>query len=423
MKEKKTNKASLRALSVLAVLVLLFSFVGCDLLVTPPDETTAGTPDYTTAPDATTVPDTDSTVAPPTDETTTPGVEQPPQPPSDETTIAGGDDETTAPPEAIYLDPLTGLMTVEDLGSVRPVSIVFDNLSAAAPQSGISRADILIECMVEGGISRLIGITNKYGENNEQGGLESYGPIRSTRPYMISLSQAFGSLMVGAGYSPQGYELITRLGVDYINGTHDRYALQGFYRDVDRFNKNGYEHSLMITGKGILKLAELNNYKLVAEQPQAFNFAPADKPVTLSGGTAQHIILKYSAYQQIQLVYSSSENKYYRYQFGDKPHLDAENGEQLSFDNVFVLFANTKNIAGDTEGRLDVTTTGAGDGYYITGGKLTPIKWTRTSDTSVFYFTTDNGVPLFVNPGKTFISVVNANLKDTASVVLNYRIG
>ncbi len=425
MKETKNTLAPIRVLLVLMVALMIISLVGCDLFgvvgeVTTEESTTERTPDgdVTTAPvpdDTTGEGDVTTTVD---DDDQTGGII-----PEDTTKAPDDGDETTEPVVAIYHDPLTGLKTVVDVSKVRPVSIVFDNLSAASPQSGISRADILIECMVEGGISRLIGITNKYGADNEFGGLESYGPIRSTRPYMVSLSQAFGSLMVGAGYSPQGYELITKLGADYINGTHDRYALQGFYRDADRFKNSGYEHSLMITGKGILKLAELNKFNLTTDSADAFNFAPEDSPITLAGGSAAHVILKYSAYQQIQMVYSSSTGKYYRYQYGDQPHLDAENGEQLCYENVFVLFANTKNIAGDTEGRLDVSVTGTGDGYYINGGKYTPIKWTRTSDSSMFYFTTDNGVPLFVNRGKTFISVVNANLKDTASVVLNYRLG
>ena len=68
-------------------------------------------------------------------------------------------DETTAPaPVITYTDPLTGLESMVDLRRVLPISITLDNLSVAAPQSGISRADILLEVLVEGGITRLIMI-------------------------------------------------------------------------------------------------------------------------------------------------------------------------------------------------------------------------------------------------------------------------
>ena len=143
----------------------------------------------------------------------------------------------------------------------------------------------------------------------------------------------------------------------------------------------------------------------------------------LAGGSATHVILKYSLYQQVQLVYSSQTGTYYRYLHGDVPHLDAENGEQLNFRNVLILFAQTNNIEGDTEGRLNVQTTGTGEGYYISDGRYVPIRWSRASDTAELLITGMGGEKLTINRGKTFISVVNSSLKGTSSVELNFKIG
>ena len=302
------------------------------------------------------------------------------------------------------------------------MSLVYDNISIAAPQSGISGMDILIEVMVEGGISRLVGITNDYVDADGEPTLDVYGPIRSTRPYMISLSQAFGSLMVGGGGSPQAYEMIQKYGFPYIDGVNDRYASQGFYRDVERYKEDGWEHSLMVNGKGIAKIADYNSYSLTGTTANAFNFIEEGKTMYLSGGSATHVILKYSLYQQVQLVYSSQTGTYYRYQHGDVPHLDAENGEQLNFRNVLILFAQTSNIEGDTEGRLNVQTTGSGEGYYISDGRYVPIRWSRASDTSELSITGMSGEKLTINRGKTFISVVNSSLKGTSSVELNFKV-
>ena len=179
----------------------------------------------------------------------------------------------------------------------------------------------------------------------------------------------------------------------------------------------------MVYGKGIEKLAEINSYPLTQNTSNAFNFIEEGKSMYLSGGSATHVILKYSLYQQVQLVYSSSMGTYYRYQHGDVPHLDAENGEQLNFRNVLILFAQTNNIEGDTEGRLDVKLTGMGDGYYISDGRYVPIKWNRASDTSELSITGMSGEKLTINRGKTFISVVNSSLKGTSSIELNFKIG
>ncbi|MBO5700938.1 MAG: DUF3048 domain-containing protein [Clostridia bacterium] len=419
MKEHKKDSRLLRILALLAMMVLLFSSVGCEYvfgLGTGTDAPESGGEDIPGSADETTAP---------TPETTEPGVTEDPS-----GNITSAPEETTRAPETneqgqiiTYIDPLTGLRQLYDSSSVRPVSLVYDNVSVAAPQSGISKSDILIEMMVEGGISRLVGITNDYVGADGEPTLDVFGPIRSTRPYMISLSQAFDSLMVGGGGSPQAYETIKNLGLQYVDGVNDRYAMQGFYRDVERYKNDGWEHSLMVHGKGIAKIAEFNNYPLTAQTSNAFNFIEEGKSMYLSGGSATHVILKYSLYQQVQLVYSSQTGTYYRYQHGDVPHLDAENGEQLNFRNVLILFAQTNNIEGDAEGRLNVQTTGTGEGYYISDGRYVPIRWSRASDTSELSITGMSGEQLTINRGKTFISVVNSSLKGTSSIELNFKIG
>lgn len=415
----KNNRRTFRVVAIVLVAVICLCAVGCDngtpiIITTAPAATSATPPDTTSGnePSATTVAHSETS----SPETTAPDVTTDP--------ASSEDPETSAVPAVLYEDPLTGLRIERDLSLVRPIALVYDNVSAAAPQSGISRADILIECMVEGGISRLIAITNDYGSGNELGGLEVYGPIRSTRHYIVSISQIVDSLMVGAGYSDQGYGAIKNNNLHYINPVHQREASNNSFRDPARISSAGYEHSLMFTGKGIEKAAAMLNYPVTVSSPVSFpfNFVAEDRDVVLTGGAAYHTILKYSSYQEVQFIYSTATGTYYRYQFGDKAHLDAENGEQLNFKNIFVLFAKQERIEGDTEGRLNVGVTGTGSGYYISGGRYTPITWSRASDTSPIVFTTSDGFPLTVNRGTTFISVVSDTLKGTSSIVLNYSL-
>lgn len=408
----------LRILALAMILMMLFTTVGCDYVFGLTSDTTSSDEsgeDISSPEEATTVPAPDVTEP---DVTLEPGVTE--TDPPEETTRAPETDEQGQ--IITYVDPLTGLRQLYDVSNVRPAAMIFDNVSVAAPQSGISKMDILIETMVEYGISRLIGITNDYVDADGKGTLDVFGPIRSTRPYMISISQAFDSLMVGAGGSPQAYEMLKRLGLQYVDGVNDRHALPNFFRDVDRNKNDGYEHSLMVYGRGIEKLAEINSYSLTGNTSDAFNFIEEGKSMYLAGGQAKHVILKYSLYQQVQLVYSNKTGTYYRYQHGDVPHLDAENGEQLNFKNVIILFAQTSNIEGDTEGRLNVGVTGVGEGYYISDGRYAPIRWSRASDTSELVITGMGGESLTINRGKTFISIVNSSLKGTSSVELNFKV-
>lgn len=417
-RNSKAIRIIVRAFTMLVLLGLVTaSLSGCfltDLIFggDTEEEITTRTPG-TSSPDVTGSPDN------PDDTTGTPGsssVDTQGEYPID-TTSESGDVTTADPNRTQYADPMTGLYFDKDYSKVRPVSICIDNLSTCSPQSGVGRADILIECMVEGGISRLILITNKYS------GSEVYGPVRSTREYIVSLCQSFGTLMVGAGYSPTGYTIISENKLDYIDGTHDRFALSGFFRDVTRYNESGYEHSLMITGQGIKALAAHNDFSILSngKTPSAFNFAAVGKKAPMTGGDATHVILTYSTFQQVQMIYSRKENAYYRYQYGAKPHLDAETGEQLNFTNVFVLFADQSKIPDDTEGRLQIALTGSGTGYYVSGGKYSAIEWRRESDLSPFTITS-GGAPVTVNAGKTFISIVDKAKEGTEDVVLNYRV-
>lgn len=410
MKRSKKTRNALRAALALLLAAVMLSFAGCGSGFFSGDATTPQ--DSTDSPDVTTRVPSDETTAPNADETTAPFGEDTTLPPEDTTT---GPDE----PLPTYIDPLTGLEGLKDVTAVRPVALFYDNLSSAAPQSGIAKADVLIEVMVEGGISRLIAITNDYDND-----MDVFGPIRSARHYMTELSAAFGSLMVGAGYSPLGYTSIVNNGLQYIDGTHDRYANSWFYRDPVRAANFGYVHSLMITSKGIKQMAKINDFETTLESiPSNFNFAQQGKDVALNGGRSTHVILSYSNYQQVQFIYSASAGTYYRYQFGDRAHLDAETGEQLNFKNLFVLFTQSARIEGDTEGRLDVETVGSGEGYYITGGKYAEMRWTRNSETGAFKFTTPSGMPLTVNRGTSFIAVVDEALKDTSAINLNFKLG
>ena len=319
--------------------------------------------------------------------------------------------ETTADPEApLYPDYLTGLSFTTDYSKVRPAAIVIDNLSTAVPQNGLERADILIECQVEGGITRLVLITNKYSSN------EVYGPIRSTRDYIVSLSQAFGALMVGGGFSPSAGQMIAENSFDYIDGVHDKYALSGFFRDITRYYATGYEHSLMITGQGIKALAGINNFAVGGNYTEpVFNFGSEPSATTYQPVVAEHIVVNYSDVQKVQFVYSRSGNVYYRYQLGNRPHLDADSGEQLNFDSVLVLFADHQKIIGDDAGRISVGTVGTGTGYYASGGFASPILWSRETDVSPLAITYADGSPVTFTPGRTMISIFPAEYKDNVS--------
>ena len=60
-------------------------------------------------------------------------------------------------PEGMVKSYLTGEPVAEVRGKRRPVAVMLSNIISACPQSGISRAGVIYEAPVEGGITRLMG--------------------------------------------------------------------------------------------------------------------------------------------------------------------------------------------------------------------------------------------------------------------------
>ena len=87
--------------------------------------------------------------------------------------------------EPQYINPLTGLGTETDVSKLRPVSIMVNNIYQSLPQEGVSQADILYECLAEGGITRLMLISNDYEK------LGQIGSVRSARDYYIDYAESY----------------------------------------------------------------------------------------------------------------------------------------------------------------------------------------------------------------------------------------
>src|SRR5436305_2379329 len=75
-----------------------------------------------------------------------------------------------------FVNPLTGLKTYtpQDWQSRRVLAVKIGNSSAERPQSGLDRADVVYEELVEGGITRFMALflTNS---------VDRVGPVRSVR--------------------------------------------------------------------------------------------------------------------------------------------------------------------------------------------------------------------------------------------------
>ncbi len=310
-----------------------------------------------------------------------------------------------------FVNPLTGEAISEEIVNQRPVAIMINNIRVACPQQEVSKADILYECVAEGGITRLLMVTKDYESLNE------VGSIRSSRKYYIDLALNHDAIYVHAGGSEEAYANIRNRDIEHLDGVNpdpntgidvsEGGSPRCFYRNTDRWYSMGKEHSMMSTGdlisQGIERMGYRTDLKNGFEDP--INIVDPGFKIELDGAPADAIRMSYVPYQTTEYIYDSANERYLRYQYGAE-HIDGVTGEQLSFSNVIVLVMDHAS-SGDSYGHIYINTTGTGRGYYCTGGKMIEINWSRDNENDPMKLTDSEGNELYLNAGKTAINVIS----------------
>lgn len=314
-----------------------------------------------------------------------------------------------------FINTLTGLPASKAEYYKRPVAIMINNIKISCPQIGISQADVIYECLVEGGMTRLMMLMINYEDATE------IGSIRSSREYYIDFASNHNAIYIHAGGSNKAYEEIRDRKINNLDGVN-MYIPDMFYRDEWRKVNMGFEHSLMTTGPKITAGIKFKKYNTEIKDTfiPSFNFVDynSGKNEMTGGNAAKHVIITYNNAHFPQYIYNSKSNTYKRYQFNGITHIDGANDTQLEFTNVLIL--NLPHYyTGDSYGHVDVDSVGSGKGYYVSGGKYIQITWTKKSKDTPMVLTNTDGSLLEMNCGKTFVNIVNDSVWNTLN--LNYK--
>jgi hypothetical protein len=291
---------------------------------------------------------------------------------------------------------LSGQWVPIEVGTKRPYAFQFNNFKTVSNQWGIGQADIVYECIVEGGITRLLGI----GENFSG---DRIGSTRSARHYFVSIADEYDAIYIHFGATKYARSKVKELGIDEMDGNAGSGSVV-FYRDKSIRQPHNAFASIESIEKGIKKNGFETKYPDGYESH--FNFYEEDTDIT-SGSQANTIALDFSGYINAGFEYNSTDKLYYRSQFGKK-HVDSLTGEQLSFKNVIVQFVKEWNI--DKKGYQTMDLEDAeGMGYYITNGKGVRITWKKKESDSWMRYYNSAGEELTINPGKTYITLFPDN--------------
>lgn len=314
----------------------------------------------------------------------------------------------TPTPEPAFYHPLTGLPLEEDLSQKRPVAVMLNNLKAAQPQQGNSQADIIYEMLAEGGITRMLAI---YSEPENLG---LVGSVRSARQYYWEVAQGHDAVYIHAGSSPEFYETKNRLGlftVDGVNGYYSSASAGMFWRDRDRVEGHhyAYEHSLLTSGEAITTM--LAKWELEEHSDgYVYEMTFADDGTPAGGVSALTVNVPFSGSKTTVFRYDADTSLYLVEEYGEA-YIDGNDGSQVAVTNVLAL--QTTYTVVDNAGRVKVDLT-SGKGWFACGGKMIPITWQKGGANDQLRYFTEDGRPLALGRGVSYVCVIPTSQTVTA---------
>lgn len=296
---------------------------------------------------------------------------------------------------------LTGDFTNPDYARQRPVAIMIENTKACLPQHGIANAGIIYECVVEGGITRMMAIFDDYS------GLDQIGNVRSSRPYYVYFASEYDAIYAHAGGNPAAFELIDNGLVENL----DVNALDGKTKGKNVGYRTGSnEHTLYTYSDGLDMGIEKKGYDMTlpANYEPHFKFSEAGNQ--LSDGDDCEVVQLYYFYNSPYWEYNSEDGLYYRYQFGEK-QIDANGNAQLTAKNIIIEDVDWWTYEGSQYlGYWLPNNTGTGK--FISNGKVVDITWSKAGDSDITHYYYLNGEEIELNVGVTWVQACQKDYTD-----------
>lgn len=301
--------------------------------------------------------------------------------------------------------------------SRRPLGVMIENHTEARPQSGLSSADVIFEAVAEGGITRFLALF--YCQDADY-----IGPVRSARIYFIRMLEGFGKYPlyahVGGANTPGpadalGY--ISELNWSSYNDMNQfSVPFPNFWRDYERLPNRATEHTVYSSTSKLWKYAK-DKRKLTNVDEDGVSWDKNysswkfkdDAKLEDRGSTAK---VDFGFWDNLASNFAvvwnfdKKSNSYLRNN-GGVPHIDKDNGKQLSAKNVVVMFAKESPANDGYEGgHILYKVVGSGDALVFQDGKVIKGTWNKETEEDQVKFFDDNDKEVEMVRGKIFIEIL-----------------
>lgn len=312
-------------------------------------------------------------------------------------------------------NPINGeLFTASDYQSFtsKPIlAFMVENHPSARPQSGFSKADIVYETLVEGGITRMMAV---YWSKSST--LKEVGPIRSARQYFLEWLSPYDPIYVhiGCAYSSNpkigACMNLSKYGLNFINGLpgstwrdNSRYSPHNAYSSAKRAYK---------TARRVKKYHEPTQ-KLI-DKISSWEFK-SDSPPSERGNKKKAKVVffkRLNNYGIYDLVwqYDKSSNSYKRY-LGGK--LDKERRNNKVIQPKVVIIQKTKiRSANDSKAHMIIDTIGSGKAVILQDGQAIQATWKKQNrrTRTIYYYKDKPNEKVQFNRGQVWVVAMSDSL-------------
>lgn len=310
------------------------------------------------------------------------------------------------------IDPLTGLPPADPaLLERRPIAVKITNYPRyVRPQSGLTRADVVYEYYIEGGLTRFIAVF--YGND-----VESAGPVRSGRYFDAHITRMYHAFYVFKYADPREYTYFKNSDLVDFLVVPGYGACPPFFvgkKSVDTYNNIFFNTTKF---RDCISRRDVDN-----SRPPIRSGFFYDLPLE-SDQAGELVYIRYSVDDYFYWEYNLDTNRYVRYQEKDSTRdgkresykllTDALTGEPVGADNIIVLFVphTFANIYEKEDEVYHIDLVDSGPAFVFLKGIFREGMWRRTNVDQPLLITDTIGSPIPLRPGITFYEVMGMSSK------------
>ena len=315
----------------------------------------------------------------------------------------------TLPPRQPGVSILTGLRPADPaVLERRPLAVKVDNDPAVIPQSGMGKADIVVESRKEGCLTRFTAIYQSQDA-------PKIGSVRSARLVDIELPVIFDAILAYSGASGPVQQKLSQsdLGRQFLTQSSGG----ALFRDPNI----AVPFNLFANTAAGWKVVAQKGWNTTPDPSAAWVFSEAAPTTGAPASRADFTYTKMYPHLKIGWAYDAESGRWRR-SIGGKPAIDKADGQQLTAANVVILGANhvqtlipeqgTKLTQGPcSNASIEVQLWGEGPAKILRDGQVYEGKWVRADRHAPFRFVDAKGQDIPLKPGNSWWQIVPMDVK------------